>query len=682
MPMPTVDKIANVSFKDHFLAADGVKPQNGRIQVNHNTFDVTFADGKVNARFVSGNWFTNLFRSNTLSRFTQTLQAQYDSMVADQMKAGGFKNNPNTGAVDKAIDSIIDILYDNREKIDSGGIQYPKEIMKAYAMPDAYVALSDEGVERLERILAGDTMPPNMSKLLTRLGEIGKLAALRNQLTNIPSGMECDRLVCAAGFMTHTADNNVGKSEQEIKRYVLNMIDTVIDGFLSAVNGMTDKNTQAIDFLRKLDGACVEAKSDNIQNYIERAMNIASAGRSEEKDDLAYSATAEFNVLADEVKAPFREAARKECEAAVRVKCAADGITDAEAIESCITNKVEEILLSKNDDIAPLIRKKLEAEGKSALYENLCGALRPITSVSKENDKWTVTTLVDKEGKPFKKPVSAFDIDKNFDKFVDMYMEDALVMGLVENKTRTVSKVKFATKQDMCAKGVIDAAKYFSGNADEMAKLVRTVRKEVHSGIDMPDDKFEEAVRKVMRDIITTEALDDNDTDVNFKRFVANFGTAAYKDKINDGERLVFLLARGVEHSRGDRAANVLADLDAKAARCAHMLKFTFKDKIVDVAKAKAAIAKTIEAMVERGIKPKDGQKVSVSCKENLNKIMFNGRLFTDNFDYDMGHRAGGHAESTLHKGFGTLLLCIEHYGKIDRSEFIRDPGQKEGVAA
>ena len=82
-----VDHIRDVSFKNYFLDADHNAPKNGSIQVNHNTFDVTFVDGKVNAKFTSGNWFTNFFRSSTLTRFTQTLQAQYDSWVNDQAKA-------------------------------------------------------------------------------------------------------------------------------------------------------------------------------------------------------------------------------------------------------------------------------------------------------------------------------------------------------------------------------------------------------------------------------------------------------------------------------------------------------------------------------------------------------------------------------------------------------------------
>ena len=54
-----VDHIRDVSFKNYFLDVDHNAPKNGSIQVNHNTFDVTFVDGKVNAKFASGNWFTN-----------------------------------------------------------------------------------------------------------------------------------------------------------------------------------------------------------------------------------------------------------------------------------------------------------------------------------------------------------------------------------------------------------------------------------------------------------------------------------------------------------------------------------------------------------------------------------------------------------------------------------------------
>ena len=685
MPMPTVEHIANISFKDHFLSAQDTAPKNGSIQVNSNTFDVTFVDGKVNAKFTSGNWFTNFFRSSTLSRFTQTLQTQYDTWVAEQAQAGGFKDNPNVAAVNTAIDDIIDVLHANHDKIDKDGIHYSKAVMKAFAMPDTAGSLSEDDAVSYEHAVVGESMPPNMAKLLSKLGQIGKLAALRNQLTNVPSGRQCDEIVRNAGFLTHTLENNIGKSEQEIKRYVLNMLDTVIDGFLSAVNGMTDKNTQALDFLRKFDGACVEAKGDNIQEYIGRAMNVITAGRSEEKHDLAYSVSAEFNALADEVKAPLREAARKECEADVRAQCAEKGITDEAAIQETIDHRVEMMLFKKDAEITPLVEQAIRTRGKSFLYENLCGALRPVTTVEKDakTGKWTVTTLVDKDGAPVKKPVSAFDIDKNFNKFVAMYMEDAVTMGLVENKTHTVSgKATFATKQDLCATGVIKlAADYLKAGAEDVAALLGAVKKELRPGFDIPDDKLEGAVRDALDRIRGTRKNDDDETKADFRRLVNNFATAAYKDMRNDGMRLVHLLARSVEHSRGKMADNCLADLEGKALRCAQMLKFAFKDKVVDVAKAQKAIADTIKTLVKNAFPSNPSTRASKSCKDALQRLMFGGRLFTDQIEYDMGHRAGGNAEINLMKNFGYMLSCVTKVGGIDQSTFIRDPGQQEVAA-
>jgi hypothetical protein len=85
--------------------------------------------------------------------------------------------------------------------------------------------------------------------------------------------------------------------------------------------------------------------------------------------------------------------------------------------------------------------------------------------------------------------------------------------------------------------------------------------------------------------------------------------------------------------------------------------------------------------MVEKSFNPKDGEKVSQSTKTNLGKIMFGGRLFTDQIDYDIGHRAARGAESRLIGSFNHLLKCIEAYGGVDRSTFIRAPGQKEVAA-
>ena len=76
-----VDHIADVSFTSHFLEQASNAPKNGQIEVNKNTFEVSFDNGRVNARFTTGNWFTNLFRFKTMGRFKETLQTQYDNWI-------------------------------------------------------------------------------------------------------------------------------------------------------------------------------------------------------------------------------------------------------------------------------------------------------------------------------------------------------------------------------------------------------------------------------------------------------------------------------------------------------------------------------------------------------------------------------------------------------------------------
>ena len=260
-----------------------------------------------------------------------------------------------------------------------------------------------------------------------------------------------------------------------------------------------------------------------------------------------------------------------------------------------------------------------------------------------------------------------------------MYMGDAYLLFKFENKTRTTGSVKFATQSDLCAKGVIDTAKFYAkGSKEDFDELVKAVKSEVRKGLNLPDDKFEAAVRDALDHITGTKKLNDDDTEVAFRRLVTNIATSAYKDKRKDSDRLVYLLARGIEQARGDAEGNHLDDIEGKAWRCAHMLKTTFKDKVVDVEKAQKAIADTIKTMVEKSFNPKNGEKVSQSTKTNLGKIMFGGRLFTDQIDYDIGHRAARGAESRLINSFNFLLTCVEHYNKTYRSEFIHEPGQKD----
>lgn len=736
MPMPTVDHISNVSFKDHFLATQNASPKNGSIQVNHNTFDVSFVDGKVNAKFASGNWFTNFFRSSTLSRFTQTLQTQYDSWLQETQAAKGnnliqqppdddliqqpknnnliqeppndnliqepktlktqksnaiqethaakgFKDNPNVAAADKAIDKCIDALYNARGKIDSSSVDYPKEIMKAYAMPNAEIPLDDEQAERLERVKEGKTMPLNMGNYLKRLGEIGMLARIRNELTNVATGTEChDILKVRYGFLTHMPNNCKGLSEEEKKRYILKMLDSIIEGFIAAVDGMKDKETQVVDFLERFTGACVEAKNDNIMDYISLTSGIESSGRSDETNDLAYSITAEFNALADEVKAPFREAARKEVEADVRAEL--KDAAEAE-IEERIKEKVEMKLMAKDDEIRKLVEEKLKAEGKSFLYQNLCGSLRPATTIewngkAGDDGAWKVMTLVDKQGSTIKKPVSAYDIDKNFDAMLAMYKADAFTMMKVQFETKTTASTKFATATDMHATGVIKAAKFFSSG--DKTNLILGVKEKMPPEIQVSDEELEAAVKTVLNEIIGTgSGYNDEEKIEAFGRYARNYVTSAYKDAPNDGMRLVHLVARRIEVMKGQKTGPALAGLDGKAERCAEMLKSTFPGKVVNVSKAKEAIAKTLKVMIERGLASNSDDPSTKACRLNLGKIMYNGRLFTDQIEYDLGRRPGGKSEVTLKNNFSILLNCIDKYGGIDRNEFISDPVKKEVAA-
>jgi hypothetical protein len=67
----------------------------------------------------------------------------------------------------------------------------------------------------------------------------------------------------------------------------------------------------------------------------------------------------------------------------------------------------------------------------------------------------------------------------------------------------------------------------------------------------------------------------------------------------------------------------------------------------------------------------------NISCKSNLFKVMFNGRLFTDELTYDMSHRAAGGKEMKLHDNMSMLLKLIGHYGKIDTKTFIHNNEQE-----
>ena len=682
MPVQSVAHIADVSFKDHFLGLNGDAPLNGKIKVNHNTFDVSFENGRVQARFASGNWFTNLFRGGTMGRFTEALQTQYDNWIKEKTKASaadaGFKDNPGVPDVKKAVDECFDILYANRAKLDATTVDCSKSVMKAFAMPHSEIELDENDVERLAYYLEGKAMPPNLAKYLGRLGQIAELAAIRNELTTAPSGTEAaNTLLERLKILTHLDENCAGQPEAEKKRHVLRTIDNVIDGFLQAVRSMKNKDAELVEFLDKFDGVCLEAKSDNVQEWSLRQLGAGSAARSEEKHDLAYSAAAEFNVLADEVKAPFREAARKECEAAIRAECADKGIVNEEEIERRISSKVEMILFSKEGEIAPLIRRKLETEGRFALYDNLAGAKRPVTAISRNGDKWTVTTVKDKSGNVLKKPVSAYDIDRNFSKLVDMYMEDAVALNAIENVTVEKSYYKVANRMDHRAKEVVDCAIGIGKDPASVKKFAEVVKSQLHFKIDIPAEEFEEAVGKALGDVTAMkDNSDDAKTEAAFGRFMNNYADGSYADQLTDTGRLANLVARRVEYLTANKQSQ-LANLDTKAAHCAQMIKMSYKDRTVDVRKAQEAIETTLRNMIER-VQRNDPEDQGVpSCKKYLGQLMYNGRLFTDMHSLDIAHRPAGKVEIALNQNLKTLLACVKHYGQIDPNTFLLKPGQE-----
>ena len=673
----TVDHIADVSFANHFL--QGEVPVDGKITVmgsttNGNTFNVRFADGKVNVRFASGNFFTNMFRGKTLSRLTQRLQTQYDTWIAQQEEIAQQKAvvqiAPQKAVEEIAPQKVVEEIAEQKtvEEVASKGFKdYPN------------VAKIEDAVNECRAIIEA-TNPPGAAVFILRLKEVRKLANLRNQLTNEESGAECFKTATQAGFSNHADDYCVGKGDAEVKRYVLSTIDTVLDGFLQVIAQMKDKNAQVPEFLHNFDGACLEAKNDNIQAWLSRAAGIAHAARSDESHNLAYSVTAEFNAIADEVRKPFEDAARAECEAGVRAECAEKGITDEATIKGRIENKVQMLVLDKEDEIEPLIRKKLEGDGKFAVYEALAGARRPVTEIAKDETtgRWTVTTLTDKSGKPIMKSVSGMDIDRNYAKLVDMFMNGAIAMGTVDYKTRVEEGVTFATKEDLLAEGVLDTLdRYEHGNLSK-ADLKELVRAELGDAFTFTPEKFDELFDKGFSFIAQTQEDDTAETKQHFRRLVNNFASAAYLEKKNDRERLAYLIARQMVVYSDQMKASLLTDLDAKASRCAQMLRVAYPDYKVNVAKAKDAIATTIERLVKAAypdkINPEDQQKVN-TARRYLKHIHFNGTLFTERLEYDIGHRAAGKNEINLHNQLRALRSLVKQFANVTSNEYMTKIG-------
>lgn len=680
-----VDHIRDVSFKNYFLDVDHNAPKNGQIEVNKNTFEVSFDNGRVNARFTSGNWFSNLFRFKTMGRFKETLQTQYDNWIRESTNAPvaqtGFKDNANVPAVKTAVEECFDILHAGASKLDQRTINCSKDALKAYATMHVVgneiklsQTLNDYDLEHIEHYI--EVMPKNLGEYAKRLGTITELAAIRNKLTTMATGTEiAAKLLGEYGIKTHPKDN-VGNSEEAMKKHLLNTIDTVLNGFLKAFNEMKDKSVELFRFLDKFDGVCLEAKSDNVQDWFIKSSGDVKEVRSTEKDDLATSVAAEFKALADEVEAPFRAEARQTCEAEVRAACKNEGIVDEVQIEQRIKERVEVEIAKKSDVIAPLIHKKIEEAGKFALYENLVGARRPVTVISKKegSEIWKVTTFKDSNNKPILKPVSAFDIDRQFEKLVAMYKEDAVLLNKIERETKT-TQVKMGNRKDLFAKDVIDTASDVCKDDNEVAKFSQRVKSQMRLKLDIPDAEFKDTVKKALGDILGCKGLNLEETEQRFANFVRNYADSSYADQHSDISRLANLVARRVENLKAFYDS-FLADLDGKAGRCAQMLKMAYPDKVVDVKEAQKAIATTLRTMIER-VKADPNSQKNISCKSNLFKVMFNGRLFTDELTYDMSHRAAGGKEMKLHDNMSRLLKLIGHYGKIDTKTFIHNNEQE-----
>ena len=705
-----VDHIADVSFTTHFLEQASNAPKNGQIEVNKNTFEVSFDNGRVNARFTTGNWFTNLFRFKTMGRFKETLQTQYDNWIRGSANAPvaqtgfkenpqiqndnliqepenppvaqtGFKDNANVPAVKTAVEECFDILHAGASKLDQQTINCSKDALKAYATMHVVgneiklsQPLNDYDLEHIEHYI--EVMPKNLGEYAKRLGTITELAAIRNKLTNMATGTEiAAKLLGECGIKTHPDLNCASMTEEGIKKHLLNTIDAILDGFLKAFNEMKDKSVELFRFLDKFDGVCLEAKSDNVQDWFIKSSGDIKEARSTEKDDLATSVAAEFKVLADEVEAPFRAEARKACEAEVRAACEKAGIVDEAQIEQRINERVEVEIAKKAGEIAPLIHKKIEEDGKFALYENLVGATRPVTVISKkDSETWKVTTFKDKNNKPISKPVSAFDIDRQFEKLVAMYKEDAVLLNNIEKETKT-TQVKMGNRKDLFAKDVIDTASDVCKDDNEVAKFSQRVKNQMRLKLDIPDAEFKDTVKKALGDILGCKGLNLEETEQRFANFVRNYADSSYADQHSDISRLANLVARRVENLKAFYDS-FLADLDGKAGRCAQMLKMAYPDKVVDVKEAQKAIATTLRTMIER-VKADPNSQKNISCKSNLFKVMFNGRLFTDELTYDMSHRAAGGKEMKLHDNMSMLLKLIGHYGKIDTKTFIHNNEQE-----
>ena len=786
----TVARIANVKL-EHFIPEQGrdKAPANGSITINHNTFDVTFNNGRVNAKFTSGYSFVNLlFRWRTKNRLIARLQSQYDSwrkennglmtlsdednawndiandaagnddgddgdnniigaannianddddnkirlndrddninitgnkirlndrdddnnindintdnkinnISIDSSNVVDERHNPNTEDVTKLVDDCFDKLLANKA-LGITKVCDNKAVLRAFMTPDLPpVNLTQEEAETLKTLKEKDLMPYKSEKLLKRLGEIATLATIRNsdELINAETCQELSAtLKNKYHFVTHVKDTKNLKSEKDKKAYVFRAMDNVLNTFRDI---FLNPKADVVQFLEDFTGACLEAKTDEVQVYNQHLKGIVEEAASDETNDLAFSLTREFDKINEDFEAIFKGSKYDDAESIViKEYNATNGPKNEEDYPRRIQDEIKK-LVEKAKEEKEVVKdgrkvmiseyktafcEYLKTDGRCAVYDKLFGAKRPVTNISKDpkDGKWVVETLVDKQGNPIVRPLSAFEIDRQYDLIVEMYSEDAILMGEFRPATRTVEEdPTYATFDEPRAEEVLALAKKSTDDA-AIDALVKDVKNELAFKDAFADDKLKELVGKRLNTFIeSAEALQTQGNTKKFDRLFIDYlstngVSGAYYDKMSDRARLAHILARSIESQDLKESETVtmydlyLHDIDAKAARFASIMKTYFRiiGLEVNTSVATYAIKHSVKGLVHR-------------CKNNaqnagqygmyLAKITVNGLFRTDRLDLNFGKRVGGVAEAKLTQDLTEVYNIMRRYGVINKS--------------
>ena len=73
-------------------------------------------------------------------------------------------------------------------------------------------------------------------------------------------------------------------------------------------------------------------------------------------------------------------------------------------------------------------------------------------------------------------------------------------------------------------------------------------------------------------------------------------------------------------------------------------------------------------------ITPEDQQKVN-TARRYLKHIHFNGTLFTERLEYDIGHRAAGKNEINLHNQLRALRSLVKQFANVTSNEYMTKIG-------